>query len=161
MNQEILRRLDRFSISFESASLLGELDRLPALERLGGFISQQLGFQPTLQRGARRDTLGESPRRKRPGPGSSFAPWLEPAGMQAVLDDFITDITRHPQARCRRDSTRPFEPNTLMRSSDPYPVRRRPIWQRAPRSSGGATKLVSIPDFGHFRIHQGRPEHPG
>ena len=90
------RRLDRVLISFGSSSLLGELDRLPALERFGGFIGQQLGFQPVLQRGARRDTFGDRLDESVQGLVIALLDALEPAGMQAVFDNFITDITRHP-----------------------------------------------------------------
>src|ERR1700686_78090 len=51
-----------------------ELDRLPALERLGGFIGQQLGFQPVLQRGARRDTFGDRSDESVQGEGIALLP---------------------------------------------------------------------------------------
>ena len=73
------RRLDRVLISFGSASLLGELDRLPALERLGGFIGQQLGLQTVLQRGSRRDTFGDRPYESVQGLVIALLDALEPA----------------------------------------------------------------------------------
>src|SRR4029077_2034421 len=153
--------LDRFSISFGSASSLGELDRLPALERLGGFIGQQLSFQPVLQRGARRGTSVDCPDESVQGLVIALFNAFDPAEIQAVFDDFITEITRYPAESLPAGLNHAFGAKHFDALIIPVPGAPGAIdLAKGPAAQADShDTVIDAPDFGHFGIHQGRPEH--
>jgi hypothetical protein len=86
---------------------------------------------------------------------------LEPAGMQAIFDDFITDITRHPGGPLAAGLDQALGAKRFDALIIPVPgapgaidLAKGPAAQADRHDTG-----IDVSNFGHFRIHQGRPEH--